>query len=66
MFTVVELQTDANGNTASIATSHATELDAKAKYHTVLAAAAQGSVAHHACCILNEDGFSIACDGMRH
>ena len=65
MFIVIELQTNGT-QTANIVTAHATQNEAEAKYHTVLAAAAVSSVEIHAAVILSEEGFPLRNECYKH
>lgn len=66
MFTIIELQTLANGQTNSLTQTAGTLNQAEAKYHTILAAAAISQVPVHACALLTHQGRLIANEYYRH
>lgn len=66
MFIVIEIQTNADGAVGNFVWSFATEAQAQAKYHSVLAAAAVSSLPVHACVILRNDGLFLAGQTYRH
>lgn len=59
MYKIIELQTDANGNTAHLITSKANQNEAESVFHQILAAAAISNVPVHAATILTENGSEI-------
>lgn len=59
-YVVVELQTNSEGQTASIITGHETIEQAYSKYHAVLSAAAVSSVPYHAAVLLDRAGLQLA------
>ena len=59
MFKIIELQTDANGNTAHLVTTKANQNEAESVFHQILAAAAISSVPVHAATILSENGAEV-------
>lgn len=59
-YIVMEIQKDKAGKIATLVTSHADIQDARAKYHTVLAAAAKSGLPLHGALILEENGAQIA------
>ena len=63
MYTVIELQTDENGNTSNIVQSYSDRDQAASRFHQILAAAAISQIKNHACAMLNEDGF---CEKSEH
>lgn len=56
-YTVLEIQEQAGGSRACLATIYADYDAALAKFYTVLAAAASGSIPYHSCHILRSDGI---------
>lgn len=65
-YLVIELQTNAEGHVGNIITAHDTKLEAEAKYHTVLAAAAASSVLRHGAVMLTNTGTFIASECFSH
>lgn len=65
-YLVIELQTDAEGHVGNIITAHDTKLEAEAKYHTVLAAAAVSSVRQHGAVLLTSLGKFLESDCFSH
>ena len=65
-YLVIELQTDAQGHVGNIITAFDTKLEAEAKYHTVLAAAAASSVLRHGAVMLTNTGTFIASECFSH
>lgn len=63
MFIVIELQTNANNEVASIVSPALSGPEAESRYHTILAAAALSNVPKHAAVILNDKGelFATQC-----
>ena len=59
-YVVIELQTNSEGQTASIATAYADEGQAYSKYHAVLSAAAVSNVPYHAAVLLDRAGLQLA------
>ena len=59
-YVVVELQTNSEGQTASIITGHETVEQAYSKYHAVLSAAAVSKVPYHAAVLLDRAGLELA------
>lgn len=66
MYIVIEIQTNASGTVGNFVWAFATENEAQAKYHTVLAAAAVSALPVHSCVILRNDGLQIAGQAYRH
>ncbi|ACV22559.1 Uncharacterised protein [Slackia heliotrinireducens] len=58
-YIVIELQTNAAGQTANIVTAYDNQPQAENKFHSILAAAAVSAVPKHAAVILNEDGLIV-------
>lgn len=58
-YIVIELQTNAAGQTANLVTAYDNLPQAENKFHTILAAAAVSTVPKHAAVILNEDGLIV-------
>lgn len=58
-YIVIELQTNAAGQTANLVTAYDNQPEAENKFHTILAAAAVSSVPKHAAVILSEDGLIV-------
>ena len=54
MFIVIEFMIDKNGNPGSFTYTFATENEAKAKFYTVMAAAATSDTRSHGATLLNE------------
>lgn len=59
-YIVIELQTNAAGQTSNIVSAYDNLPQAENKFHTILAAAAVSSVPKHAAVIVDETGMSIA------
>ncbi len=59
MFIVIEIQ-KSNGQIATIVNAYDDIKDAKARYHTILAAAAKSGLERHGAVILSESGATIA------
>ena len=57
MYIVMEIQAPAEGNPATIVTTHDSYETAQQKYHTILAAAAVSKVAKHSAIVMTDDGF---------
>ena len=66
MYIVIEFMVDKNGNPGSFTYTYATENEARAKYHTVLAAAALSDTKSHGATILNEVLMQIERDCIFH
>ena len=66
MYLVIEIQTMANGQVATITTQHATQNEAESKYHTVLAAAAISEIPAHAAVLMYHLGNVIAAQHYTH
>lgn len=58
-YIVIELQTNAAGQTANLVTAYDNQPQAENKFHTILASAAVSNVPKHAAVILNEDGLIV-------
>ena len=65
MFIVIELQTNA-GQTANIVRAYATQQEAEACYHSILATAAISNVEIHSAVILSEEGFPLRHECYKH
>ena len=65
-YVVLEIQTMPDGHVAVIATQHATEAEAAAKYHTILAAAALSQLPAHAATILTNEAYQNAQECYHH
>lgn len=63
-FIVIEIQT--GDKVATIVDSYDTENEALAKYYSILAAAAVGSVPCHSAVIMHEDGMVVKNECIRH
>ena len=63
-FIVIEIQ--ASDTVATIVDSYDTENEALAKYYSILAAAAVGSVPCHSAVIMHEDGMVVKNECIRH
>lgn len=59
MYLVLELQTNTNGQVASLINQYDTQAAADNKYHTVLAAAAISQLPVHAAVMLTNEGYVI-------
>lgn len=59
-YIVIEIQKDKSDKIATLVTTHADIQDARAKYHTVLAAAAKSGLPLHGALILEENGAQVA------
>lgn len=58
-YIVIELQTNADGQTANLVTAYDDLAQAESKFHAILAAAAVSAVPKHAAVILSEDGLIV-------
>ena len=65
-YLVIELQTNAENQVATIVTSHDSKLEAEAKFHTVLAAAAVSSVRQHGAMMFTSTGKFLESDCYTH
>ena len=65
-YLIIEMQTDAEGNVATITTQKDTLNEAFSVYYMILAAAALSTLPHHAAVILRSDGFSMAFQDFAH
>lgn len=65
MYIVLEIQKN-NGQVSILPFQYEDILDAEAKYHTVLAAAAKSSVDVHTAMIMTEYGFVLKCEHYTH
>lgn len=59
-YIVLEIQKDKSDKIATLVTTHADLQDARAKYHTILAAAAKSGLPLHGALILEENGAQVA------
>ena len=66
MYTVIELQTNEQGQTANIVQSYEDRNQAASHYHQILSFAAISNVRKHACALLNEDGFCEKSEYYEH
>lgn len=66
MFFVIELQKLLDGNVANIVTSYATQAEAESKYHSILSAAAVGTLPCHSAIIVSEEGFPVKYQCYKH
>lgn len=66
MYIVMEIQTPAEGNPATIVTTHGSYEEAQQKYHQILAAAAVSSVAKHSAVVMTDDGFQTHRECYEH
>lgn len=66
MYIVIEIQTNADNTVGNFVWAFATENEAFAKYHSVLAAAAVSALPCHSCVILRNDGIQIAGQVYKH
>lgn len=65
-YIVVEIQTNSEGQVATLVNSYSTKDAAEAQYHTVLAAAAASAVAKHAAIMFSEEGFPLRNECYTH
>ena len=63
---VIEIQTNADGTAGTLVYDCPDRIAAYAKYHTVLAAAAESSVLVHACTILTREGVQLEHEHFVH
>ena len=63
-YIVIEIQT--SDKVATIVNSYDTENEALAKFYSILAAAAVGSVPCHSAVIMHEDGMVVKNECIRH
>lgn len=66
MYTVIELQTTGASTAVVPPVAYATQQEAEAKFHEVLAAAAKSTVQVHSCIVLDEKGFAIRREDYVH
>lgn len=66
MYVVIEFMLDKNGDPGSFTYTYADLPGAKAKFHTVMAAAALSDTQIHGAAILTEDMFLVQSDSCRH
>lgn len=66
MYIVIEMQTNADCDVATIVTKHPTREEAESKYYTVLSAAALSTVPIHAATVLRNDGQQILYKSYSH
>ena len=66
MYTVIELQTNEEGQTSNIVQAYSDRNEAASRYHQILAAAAISDVKKHAAAMLNEDGFCEKSEFYEH
>ena len=66
MYYVIEIQTNADGTHGTLVYDFTDRNAAFAKYHTVLAAAAQSSVLVHTCVILTREGTLLTSEHFIH
>lgn len=67
MYTVIETQTNDQGHTTVVpAVTYNTLNEARAKFHTILAAAAVSSVPRHAAIILDDQCITMARECYEH
>lgn len=66
MFIVLEVQTNKNGETATLVTSFSNKEQAESKYHSVLSAAAISDIAFHTAFLLTADGFVLNSECYEH
>lgn len=59
MFIVIELQTDAQGQVATLVFTKATLNEAESTYHTILAAAALSTLPKHGAVVLTDEGYPL-------
>ena len=65
MFIVIELQTNSDGSVGNFVWAYATQAEAEAKYHSVLAVAAVSALPCHGAVILRNDGLQIAAQAYK-
>lgn len=66
MYLVIEIQTNADNTVGNFVWSFATQQEAEAKFHAVLAYAAVSALPVHSCVILRNDGLQIAGQAYKH
>ena len=66
MYTVIELQTNSEGTTSIISTTHSTQAEAESKYHDILHYAAISNVAIHSAAILTPESAVIRNQCYKH
>lgn len=65
-YVVIELQTNAEGQTANLVYAYDNLPQAMSKYHAILSAAAVSSVACHAALVLDQRGVGVASEYFEH
>lgn len=65
-YVVIELQTNAEGQTANLVYAYDNLSQAMSKYHAILSAAAVSSVACHAALVLDQRGVGVARECFEH
>ena len=66
MYTVIELQTNEQGQTAHLVQAYEDRNEAASRFHQIMASAAISNVRKHACAMLNEDGFCEKSESYEH
>ena len=65
-YIVIEMQTNSEGSTALLTSTHTTQNEAESKYHLVLSSAAVSDLPRHSATLLDETGFRIASQCYEH
>lgn len=66
MYIVIEIQTDSSGKVSTLVYQFADRLQADAKYHSVLSAAAVSALPVHAAVIMTNTGTMVKSEFYRH
>lgn len=66
MYIVIEMQTDAENNVATIVDTFATQNEADSKFFLILSSAAVSTVPIHAATILRNDGRMVRFESYNH
>ena len=66
MYIVIEIQTDSSGKVSTLVYQFTDRLQADAKFHTILAAAAVSALPIHAAVIMTNTGTMVKSEFYRH
>lgn len=66
MYIVMEIQTNAEGQVATLINQYEDEFAADSKFHQILASAAISDVPIHTAFILTDDGYAVRAESYKH
>ena len=66
MFIVIELQTNASREVATLVNSYAEQSEAESKFHQILSFAATSELPVHGAVMLDETGMALRQEAYRH